>query len=84
MSVSGDITPGQQDVLDFLTSHQDVFGKCAFKVTTDKFIAVSPGVNPRGGPLGEGPRRNQQSMPETRRDAAALGRDYDKKSRNQI
>lgn len=74
MSAPGDITPGQQDVLDFLTSHQDVFGKCAFRVTTDKFVAVSPGVNPQGGPLGEKPSRGSQSQPEIGRAAAALGR----------
>lgn len=74
MSAPSDITPGQQDVLDFLTSHQEVFGKCAFRVTTDRFVAVSPGVNPHGGPLGEKPSGGAQSQPVIGRAAAAFGR----------
>lgn len=68
------MTPDEQDVLDFLTSHREVFGECAFRVTTDRFIAVSPGVNPHGGPLGEKPSREAQSQPVQGRAAAALGK----------
>lgn len=72
----GEMTEADRETLDFMLSMREVFGEYQFRVTTNRFIAVSPGINPHGGPLGEGPRRNQQSVPETRRAAAALGREY--------
>ncbi|MGY1490741.1 hypothetical protein ACW4YW_15145 [Methylobacillus pratensis] len=56
------MTPDEQAALDFMRDMQRAFGELEFRVTTARFTAVSPGVNPLE-PLGESPRSGAARQP---------------------